>query len=69
MLEKGKGIGKLAAIQLFNQFRGKWTVTQIEKNYPAHAFWKNVIGQYTKHTHTEYQDDAKRTIQQFDNRS
>ncbi|WP_129690558.1 GNAT family N-acetyltransferase [Gottfriedia acidiceleris] len=63
---KGKGIGKKVAIELFNLFPGKWSISQIEKNEPAQAFWRNVIHYYTKGHFTERVDKNKKTIQEFD---
>ena len=42
------GIGKAAAVQLFNIHKGNWQVHQRENNIAAHQFWKNVIAEYTK---------------------
>lgn len=63
----GKGIGKQAAINIFDRFKGDWKVTQIEKNYPAQAFWKSVIRNYSNHSYRESCDDKRRTIQEFNN--
>ncbi|MGZ4164902.1 MAG: GNAT family N-acetyltransferase [Tumebacillaceae bacterium] len=62
---EGRGIGKKAAMQLFDRFPGKWTVTQIQKNYPAQAFWRSVIMAYTNNQHTERYDEQRRSIQEF----
>jgi predicted acetyltransferase len=40
---KGNGYGKEMAKKLFTMFPGEWEITQIEKNKPAHAFWKGLI--------------------------
>ncbi|ARV57776.1 hypothetical protein BZZ01_03240 [Nostocales cyanobacterium HT-58-2] len=42
-----KGIGRLAAFEVFNKFRGKWEVSELPKNLPAQLFWHKVIGEYT----------------------
>ena len=62
---KGKGFGKKVAIELFDLFPGKWSISQIEKNEPAKAFWRNVIHYYTKGNFTERIDENKKTIQEF----
>ncbi|PEJ60667.1 GNAT family N-acetyltransferase [Bacillus sp. AFS002410] len=62
---KGNGIGKKVAIELFNMFPGKWSISQIEKNEPAKAFWRNVIRSYTNGNFTERIDENKKTIQEF----
>lgn len=43
-----KGIGRVAASYLFDLFPGPWQVSEIAKNYPAQAFWRKIIGCYTK---------------------
>lgn len=62
----GKGLGKIAAQQLFSMFPGKWEVHQIENNYPAQAFWRKTIKEYTSNTFTERYDEYRRSIQEFD---
>ncbi|MBS4172234.1 GNAT family N-acetyltransferase [Bacillus sp. FJAT-49736] len=61
----GKGLGKRAAIQLFQMFPGSWKVTQIAKNYPAQAFWRSVISDISKGNYTEYYDENRRSVQKF----
>jgi predicted acetyltransferase len=61
----GKGYGALAAIKLFNMFPGSWKITQIPNNYPAQAFWRKVINQYTSGNYFEYYDSKRRSIQEF----
>lgn len=63
----GKGIGKHAAIKIFDRYKGDWKVTQVEKNYPAQAFWRNVIKNYSNNSYTETYDDKHRSIQEFSN--
>lgn len=43
-----QGIGTQVAMMVFDQFPGKWQVGQIRENAPATAFWRKVIGQYTR---------------------
>lgn len=43
-----KGIGTHVALHIFDMFRGKWQVAQIENNLPAQSFWREVIGEYTR---------------------
>ncbi|WHY69164.1 GNAT family N-acetyltransferase [Neobacillus sp. SuZ13] len=62
----GRGFGKIAANQLFTIFPGKWQITQIEKNYPAQAFWRNTISKFTGGSYSERSDERKRVIQEFD---
>jgi predicted acetyltransferase len=63
----GKGIGKQAAIQIFDRFKGNWKVTQVESNYPAQEFWRNVIRSYSNNSYRESNDDKRRSIQEFNN--
>lgn len=41
------GIGKTAATQVFDQFKGNWEVLQHGNNDASKLFWKNVIHTYT----------------------
>ena len=41
------GIGRAAAIQLFDRFPGRWEVASIATNVPAQAFWRSTIDMYT----------------------
>ncbi|KQL54922.1 hypothetical protein AN964_16385 [Heyndrickxia shackletonii] len=61
----GKGFGKRAAIQLFQMFPGSWKVTQIAKNYPAQAFWRSVISDFTNGDYTEFYDENRKSVQKF----
>lgn len=60
-----RGFGKMAAIKLFDQFPGKWSITQVEKNEPARNFWRKVIGEYTGGNYIERIDYQNRSIQEF----
>ncbi|CDR34211.1 GNAT family N-acetyltransferase [Criblamydia sequanensis] len=42
-----KGIGKIVAEQIFNQFPGIWETAQIPENRAARDFWEKVVSQYT----------------------
>ncbi len=42
-----KGVGRLAALLIFDRFPGKWEVIQHGENEPSKVFWENVIGEYT----------------------
>ncbi|MBC1501174.1 GNAT family N-acetyltransferase [Listeria weihenstephanensis] len=68
-----RGIGKAAAKQIFDLFPGKWRVLQIKNNYPAQAFWRKVISEYTNDHYVEKYDaeDDRSSVQEFhtDNRS
>jgi predicted acetyltransferase len=61
----GKGYGAQAAIKIFDMFPGSWRITQIHNNYPAQAFWRKVIYQYTNGKYKEYYDETRHSIQEF----
>lgn len=44
---QGKGVGKIVAERIFNQFRGIWETAQIPENRAACDFWERVVTQYT----------------------
>jgi predicted acetyltransferase len=64
----GKGIGKQAAFEIFDRYKGCWKITQIEKNYSAQAFWRSVIKEYSNGIYIEKNDEKQRTVQEFVNR-
>src|SRR5262245_39793457 len=67
---RGKGVGKQVAFHVFDQFYGKWEVHEIERNKPAHQFWRKVISDYTHNQFTETHWEAEEysgPIQCFDN--
>jgi aminoglycoside 6'-N-acetyltransferase I len=41
------GIGRRAAVALFNAFPGKWEVGWIPANRPAGAFWRSLVAEHT----------------------
>ena len=42
-----KGVGKLAAIKVFDKYKGSWEISQWDNNIPAQKFWEKVISEYT----------------------
>jgi predicted acetyltransferase len=63
------GVGRTLAFAMFDRFRGPWQVHEIAKNAPAQAFWRRIIGDYTKGIFEERAlDDEKRAgpVQIFD---
>lgn len=42
-----KGIGKIAAFEVFDQFPGRWEVNQHGDNGPSKLFWEKIISEYT----------------------
>lgn len=53
---RGQGIGKKAAIHMFNLFPGIWEVDEMETNKPAQVFWRKVIHDYT---HGDFEEIRK----------
>lgn len=41
------GVGRAAAVKVFDMFSGKWSVAQMPDNLPSQSFWRKVIGDYT----------------------
>ncbi|MEK8131011.1 GNAT family N-acetyltransferase [Paenibacillus filicis] len=63
---RGRGIGRHAAFELFDSFRGIWKVAQVEANKPAQIFWRKTIEQYTGNQFQEVrEDDWEGPIQLF----
>jgi predicted acetyltransferase len=62
---RGQGIGQAAAFQLFDQFPGLWTVSELKHNLPAQAFWRTIIGRYTGGQFTEYIAEDGCFVQDF----
>lgn len=44
---RGQGIGKEVALKVFEMFKGAWSVSWMEKNGPAQAFWTKAITEYS----------------------
>jgi len=47
------GVGKFVALTVFDMFKGKWEVCQIQNNLPARKFWKSIISEYMKNDYQE----------------
>ncbi|MEO0801057.1 MAG: hypothetical protein AAFY57_02105 [Cyanobacteria bacterium J06642_2] len=47
-LYRNKGIGKRAALQVFDKHRGSWQLSVLNKHSSALGFWKNVLTSYAK---------------------
>lgn len=64
------GYGTQVALSIFDMFRGKWQVSQIESNLPARKFWRKVINSYTNNRYEELpveDDNFQGVILYFDN--
>jgi len=44
---RGSGIGRQAAVAVFDLWPGKWIVMQLADHPGSHASWRKVIGDYT----------------------
>ncbi len=53
-----KSVGKKVAIEIFESFKGEWTVSQIEENMPAQMFWRKIINEYTQGNYREIREDG-----------
>ena len=42
-----QGVGRNAAMKLFDRHQGHWIVDQVKENQPAIKFWHFVVAQYT----------------------
>lgn len=42
------GVGKFAAMHVFDKFHGKWQLKRHPKNIPSVYFWDKVVSEYTK---------------------
>jgi len=57
---RGQGVGSLEARALFDRFPGTWEVAQLRANALAHAFWLQVIDDYTHHRFVEHDVNNER---------
>jgi len=49
-----RGVGRRAAVKVLEAFPGRWEVAEMEWNVEAQAFWRSVIGDYTRGTFDEF---------------
>jgi predicted acetyltransferase len=49
-----KGIGRAAAFQLFDRFKGHWEVWEMQTNVNAQKFWRKIIAEYTDGNYAEH---------------
>lgn len=47
------GLGRAAATRLFDLHPGRWQLGQFPLNYPAQAFWRATISEYTRGNYRE----------------
>jgi predicted acetyltransferase len=48
-----QGIGRAAAISLFDRFSGSWEVSSCAWNVPGQIFWRGVVDRYTNGRYEE----------------
>jgi predicted acetyltransferase len=66
-----QGVGRQAALVVFDQIRTKWEVDVMAPNVPAIDFWRKVIAEYTGGKYEETlldNEDWKGPVFTFDNR-
>lgn len=62
-----RGVGRGAAFAIFDRFRGEWEVTEVPRNEGAIAFWRRVIGEYTRGGFSDSLEPGEQ-VQVFTNR-
>ena len=63
-----RGVGEEVARAIFDAFPGRWEVAQAARNVDAQAFWRRVLGRYTRNRCTEEaRPDGQGVLQRFDN--
>jgi predicted acetyltransferase len=48
-----QGVGEYVAHSLFDQFQGRWQISEVELNLPAQAFWRKIISRYKQGEYEE----------------
>ncbi len=69
------GVGKFAAMKVFDMFHGKWQLTRHPKNKASVYFWDKVVSEYTggkyilieAYPGSEYEDGTPGDIYFFEN--
>jgi predicted acetyltransferase len=54
-----RGIGRLAAELILSRFAGRWEVSEATANADAVAFWRQVVGAYTRGRYEERSVDGE----------
>ena len=65
-----RGIGRQAAVDIFDRFAGRWEISKLSTNVTALRFWSDVIKSYLPKNYTETVveiKNKKRVISCFDN--
>ncbi len=45
--ERHHGLGRRAAMAVFDRFRGTWELSELQANQAAITFWRRVVSEYT----------------------
>lgn len=53
------GVGKQAALQLFQRFPAEWHIAQQAANIPSQQFWRTVIAEYTNGSYQEVFNESQ----------
>ena len=67
---RNQGVGKSAAVQIFEKYPGPWEVFQHQENEPSQQFWEAVIDEYTQGNYRKAQVEKEWGVGQvllFDN--
>ncbi len=65
-----KGVGRAAAMKIFDMFHGGWEVSQWVNNLSAQNFWRKVISAYTNGKYDTFTAaEANEVGFTFDNRT
>ena len=57
-----KGVGRAAAMKIFDMFSGSWEIAQWKNNLPAQSFWKQVINEYTNGKYNTFTATEKEVV-------
>ena len=66
---RGIGVGSTLATRVFSTLHGYWEIGQMPSNLEAQAFWRRVVGEYTKGSHSEQmvsQGSSQWVVQSFE---
>ena len=51
--QRGRGVGRAAAMLLFDRFGGEWRTAALQRHAPAVKFWRGTVRRYTAGRHQE----------------
>ncbi|MDE5577091.1 MAG: GNAT family N-acetyltransferase [Oscillospiraceae bacterium] len=57
-----KGVGKTAAVKIFDMFPGGWEISQWSNNLPAQKFWGKVVAEYTNGKYNTFDAAEKNAV-------